>query len=110
MTAAMVDIAWNGAEAVGLQAERDYTVVLMDCIMLVMRGVEATERIRDGSANVWNPDIPIIGITASAFQSNREACMLAGMSDWITKPVSAEALREIVLKWAYGAVAEPLAA
>lgn len=105
-----VDTAWNGAEAIKFLAERDYAVVLMDCIMPVMTGVEATKRIRDGSAKARNPNIPIIGITANAYQSNCNACMLAGMSDWITKPVGAEALREIVLKWAYSAVGEPLAA
>ena len=45
------------------------------------------------------PDIPIIAITANAFQANADACKLAGMNDYMTKPVSAAALRAVTLKW-----------
>ncbi len=56
--------------------------------------------IRSGTSGALNPDIPIIAITANAFPSNADACKLAGMNDYLTKPVSAVALREVVQKWA----------
>ena len=66
--------------------------------MPVMGGAEATRLIRSGTTNARNPEIPIIAITANAFQTNAETCKLAGMNDYITKPVSAAALREAVQK------------
>ena len=68
--------------------------------MPVMGGAEATRLIRSGTTNARNPEIPIIAITANAFQTNAETCKLAGMNDFITKTVSAVALREVDQKWA----------
>ena len=93
------DVASNGAEAIDFLSRTDYALVLMDCLMPVMDGVEATKRIRDGSANARDPDIPIIAITADVMQENFNACKLAGMNDWITKPVRSAALRESVERW-----------
>jgi len=95
-----VDVVWNGAEAIEALSKTDYALVLMDCLMPVMGGVETTRLIRSGTSGALNPDIPIIAITANAFQSNADACKLAGMNDYLTKPVSAVALREAVQKWA----------
>ena len=95
-----VDVVWNGAEAIEALSKEDYALVLMDCLMPIMNGAEATRLIRSGSTNARDPKIPIIAITANAFQSNADACKLAGMNDYLTKPVSAVALREVALKWA----------
>ena len=95
-----LDIVSNGVEAIEALSKTDYALVLMDCLMPVMGGAEATRLIRSGSTNARNPEIPIIAITANAFQANAETCKLAGMNDYITKPVSAAALREAVQKWA----------
>ena len=95
-----LDIVSNGVEAIEALAKSDYALVLMDCLMPVMGGAETTRLIRSGSTNARDPEIPIIAITANAFQSNADACKLAGMNDYITKPVSAVALREVVQKWA----------
>jgi CheY-like chemotaxis protein len=94
-----VDIVCNGAEAIEALSKTDYSLVLMDCIMPEMGGIEATRLIREGTTNARDPKIPIIAITADAFQTNADACKLAGMNDFITKPVSAVALREAVQKW-----------
>ncbi len=95
----IMDIVTNGAEAIEALAKADYALVLMDCLMPVMGGAEATRLIRSGTTNARNPVIPIIAITANAFQTNADTCKLAGMNDYITKPVSAVALREVVQKW-----------
>ena len=94
-----LDIVCNGAEAIEALSKTDYALVLMDCSMPVMGGAETTRLIRSGAANAHNPEIPIIAITANAFQSNADACKLAGMSDYIVKPVRAVKLREVVQKW-----------
>lgn len=94
-----VDVAQNGREALLALAERDYALVLMDCLMPVMSGVEAARQIRAGSAGVRNPNIPIVGISANAFRDNQCQCLAAGMNDWISKPVTALALLEIVERW-----------
>jgi CheY-like chemotaxis protein len=95
-----LDIVSNGVEAIEALSKTDYALVLMDCLMPVMGGAEATRLIRSGATDARNPEIPIIAITANAFQANAETCKLAGMNDYITKPVSAAALREAVQKWA----------
>lgn len=94
-----VDVACNGAEAIEATSMKDYALVLMDCRMPVMSGLEATKRIRNGSALSRNPNIPIIALTADVLQSNQEACIAAGMNDWATKPISPAALTLIVQKW-----------
>ena len=94
-----MDIVSNGVEAIEALSKSDYALVLMDCLMPVMGGAETTRLIRSGTTNARNPGIPIIAITANAFQANADACKLAGMSEYITKPVSAVALRETVQKW-----------
>ena len=94
-----VDVASNGAEAIDFLSRTDYALVLMDCLMPVMDGIEATKRIRDGSAGTRDPGILIIAITANVMPENLSACKLAGMNDWITKPVRSATLRESVERW-----------
>jgi len=79
-----LDIVSNGVEAIEALTKTDYALVLMDCLMPVMGGAEATRLIRSGSTNARNPEIPIIAITANAFQENAETCKLAGMNDYIS--------------------------
>lgn len=80
-----VDIAQNGSDALLALDCRHYDLVLMDCMMPEMDGCEATRRLRNlgghGSA------IPVIAMTASAFDDDRVACLTAGMNDFISKPV-----------------------
>ncbi len=93
-----VDIASNGVEAVEATSMKDYALVLMDCRMPLMSGLDATRLIRSSSLS-RNRSIPIIAFTADGLESNHKACLAAGMNDWITKPISPAALIQVVEKW-----------
>jgi PAS domain S-box-containing protein len=88
-----VDIAENGEKALAALAAVDYDVVLMDCQMPVLDGFKTTRRLRR-SSSVRNPAIPVIALTANAMQGDREECLAAGMNDYLSKPLSDQAVRE----------------
>ncbi|MBS1161775.1 MAG: response regulator [Proteobacteria bacterium] len=90
-------IANNGQEAVVRYAERSFDVILMDMQMPVMSGIEATRRIRHYEKQSALPHTPIIAMTANAMQSDRDACLAAGMDDYLAKPISAKELLEKLL-------------
>lgn len=93
-----VDLAANGREAVALAQRVRYDVILMDCQMPEMDGFEATkELLHSGGASTGRP---IIAMTANAMAGDREACLAAGMSDYLAKPVTTEALRAKLEEWA----------
>jgi PAS domain S-box-containing protein len=85
-----VDLATNGAEAVDAVARTPYDVVLMDCLMPVMDGYEATARIRALPGAVGR--IPIVAVTASAMSDDRDRCLASGMDDHVSKPLDPTAL------------------
>jgi CheY-like chemotaxis protein/HPt (histidine-containing phosphotransfer) domain-containing protein len=89
----------DGAEALKALAAIPYDLVLMDVQMPVMDGLEATHRIRNGQSGVMRHGIPIIAMTAHAMHGDRERCLEAGMNDYVTKPVSPQALAEALDKW-----------
>ncbi len=90
------DLATNGAEAVRLAGCRSYSAVLMDIRMPVMDGYAATEAIRRAEGD--NRHTPIIAMTASAQQSDRDHCLAIGMDDYIPKPFSPTELSEVVTR------------
>jgi two-component system sensor histidine kinase/response regulator len=96
---ASVDLAVNGREAVEIvdQANGEYHAVLMDVQMPEMDGVEATRKLREHYSPV---QLPIIAMTAHAFQEERDRCFAAGMNDYLTKPVTAERLTAALSRWA----------
>jgi PAS domain S-box-containing protein len=101
-----VDAVANGAEAIESLATIPYDLVLMDVQMPVMDGLEATRKIRkaEGSRRKAAGDevadfIPIIALTAHAMQSDRERCLAAGMNDYVSKPISVQALAAVLDKW-----------
>lgn len=85
-----VTVAENGQIAVDLLQIRNFDVVLMDMMMPVMDGLEATRRIRESEKNHRTP---IIAMTANAMEADRDRCIAAGMDDYISKPIRAPALR-----------------
>jgi CheY-like chemotaxis protein len=78
-------------------AGESFDAILMDCQMPVMDGYEAARQIRQAERN--GRHVPIIAITAHAMEGDRERCLLAGMDDYITKPVNREALVMALKKW-----------
>jgi signal transduction histidine kinase/CheY-like chemotaxis protein/tetratricopeptide (TPR) repeat protein len=90
------DVASNGMEAVESVGRQTYDVVLMDVQMPEMDGLEATRRI---VAKYPLGDRPrIVAMTANAMQGDREACLAAGMDDYVTKPIRVEALVEALMQ------------
>lgn len=77
----------NGREALEALAQEDFDVVLMDCQMPEMDGYEATRRVRRSTGDFRNATIPIIALTANAYLSDREECLAAGMTDFLSKPI-----------------------
>ncbi len=99
------DIAVNGREAVELSQRQAYDLVLMDCHMPEMSGFEATAEIRRlEQLETRNPRrIPIIALTASVVQEERNRCYSAGMNDFLAKPFQPQDLRQMLVRWS-GAV------
>ncbi|MEO0584341.1 MAG: response regulator [Bacteroidota bacterium] len=85
-----VDIASNGKEAIELLEKQEYDVVFMDLHMPVMDGRDATRIIRDPQSHVLNHRIPIIGLSADAFNKTRDELLQLGMNDFLTKPVEVQ--------------------
>ena len=92
-----VDVAANGREARDMSDQLPYDVILMDCQMPEMDGYEATAEIRkrEGPAR----HTPIVAMTAGAMAADRERCLQAGMDGYLSKPVSAQQLREMLGKF-----------
>ena len=90
------DVASNGAEALRLVEKHDYDLVLMDVQMPVMDGLSATRSIR---ALPGREDLPILAMTANAFNEDRQACLEAGMNDHFAKPYDPETLYAAMIKW-----------
>ncbi len=93
------DVVANGQEAINALQIMPYDLVLMDCQMPEMDGFEATRSIRQGGAKALNAEIPIIAMTAFTMRGDKEKCIQAGMSDFISKPVQQKELTELLARW-----------
>ncbi len=94
-----VDAVADGTEAIEALKTIPYDLVLMDVQMPQLDGLEATRIIRDPQSPVINHQIPVVAMTANAMRGDRERCLEAGMNDYVSKPVSPQALVEALNKW-----------
>ncbi len=94
-----VDVVDNGVAAVRAVAQTEYDLVLMDCQMPEMDGYEAARRIRREEEDNAGSRLPIIALTANAVKGDREACLAAGMDDYLAKPFTQKQLHGTMLRW-----------
>ncbi len=91
--------AIDGAEAIKVLARESVDLVLMDCQMPVMDGYQATRAIRDHEARTRTPRVPIVALTADAFDDDALKARKAGMDAHLAKPYTREALRDVLMQW-----------
>lgn len=89
---AVIDTAVNGVKAIEKLKENHYDVVLMDVMMPIMGGLEATRIIR----NELHQDVPIIGVSAASLQEDVDEGLAAGMNEYLSKPVDFDQLTEVL--------------
>ena len=95
-----VRIVENGRQAVEAAESDPYDLILMDLHMPEMDGLEATRRIRHWERNARRPaPLPIIALTANALAGDRETCLAAGMTDYLSKPVTRDALVSVLSRY-----------
>jgi PAS domain S-box-containing protein len=91
-------IVGDGIEAVDAVRGERFSMVFMDCHMPNMDGFTATRTIRAAEAGTGD-HVPIVAMTANAFKEDREACLAAGMDDYLSKPVRMDDLRAMTQRW-----------
>ncbi|KAK4190554.1 putative signal transduction histidine-protein kinase [Podospora australis] len=101
-----VSAAWNGKEALdylraakaGIQRKPD--IILMDVQMPLIDGYKCTHLLRHHIPyKAYVEDVPIVAMTASAIQGDKEKCMRAGMDDYLSKPVKSKILERMLVRW-----------
>ena len=97
--ACVIDVAENGQQALDLFFRHDYAMVLMDCEMPLMDGLAATSRIRQLEKRHGRKAVPIVALTAHAFEAAREKCLAVGMNDFLSKPFGHNEIYRLVEKW-----------
>ncbi|MEL6347355.1 MAG: ATP-binding protein [Myxococcota bacterium] len=84
----------NGRAAVDAFKSRTFDIVLMDCQMPEMDGLEASRQIRIFEAQIGQETVPIVALTANVLDGDREACLDAGMTDYLSKPIDRDKLAQ----------------
>ena len=92
----IAELAPDGAQALAALRRADYDLILMDVSMPEMDGFEATRRIRAGDAGPVARRSPIVAMTANAMEGDRDKCLVAGMDDYLSKPIDVGALEKIL--------------
>lgn len=95
-----VSLVSDGAQAVQAASRTGFAAILMDCRLPVLDGYEATRQIRGMNGGTR---VPIIALTANALQGDREACLEAGMNDYLAKPFKRADLQRVLQRWLGGA-------
>jgi two-component system, sensor histidine kinase and response regulator len=96
-----IEVARNGKEAIDILENGSFDLILMDVQMPEMDGFEATAIIRERET-ITGTHIPIIAMTAHAMKGDRERCLESGMDDYVSKPVQAKTLFEVIEKTVSG--------
>ena len=95
-----VTVVSNGAQAIQSCELEKYDLIFMDCQMPVLDGYIATMQIKEGASA--NSSTPVVALTASALEGDREKCLCHGMDDYISKPVRQDQLYNALNRWASG--------
>ncbi|MCC6415073.1 MAG: response regulator [Opitutaceae bacterium] len=90
------ELVSTGTEAVRRGLDEPWAAILMDCHMPSMDGYDATRELR---RQLQGRRLPIIAITANAMSADREACLAAGMDDFLAKPVRLDDLQHCLRRW-----------
>jgi CheY-like chemotaxis protein len=94
-----VEVVSTGTEAVAAVKRGKFDIVLMDCHMPEMDGLDATRAVREWEGAAGSSRLPIIAVTASVYDGDRERCLAAGMVDFLGKPYTAEQLGAVLDRW-----------
>lgn len=97
-----VTLVNDGSQALTALESGVFDLVLMDCYMPVLDGYEATRKIR---ASESDARVPVLALTASAMLEDKQACLAAGMDDFLTKPISKAALKTALRQWVWDSAA-----
>ena len=89
----------NGKEALGMLEDKEFDLILMDCMMPVLDGYETTTAWREQEAAEGEERIPIIAMTASVVEGEQQKCLACGMDDYLSKPVKLEELDAKMRQW-----------
>lgn len=92
-----IDIANNGKEALDMVKKNRYNLIIMDLMMPVMDGLEATAEIRKYESD-FSYSTPIIGLTANTFDADREKCLKHGMNEYMAKPFELDLFMYLIKK------------
>ena len=95
----LIDCATNGQQALAAIVQHHYDLVLMDCQLPGMDGLETTRCLRQQEQQQHVARLPIIAMTANAQRGDRERCLAAGMDDYVTKPVERTVLIQVLSRW-----------
>jgi CheY-like chemotaxis protein len=96
------DVATNGTQALERIRNHPYKVILMDVEMPEMNGFETTRRVRLMEEELSRQATPIVAMTAYALAGDRERCLAAGMTDYLSKPFNPEELRDKITGYMNG--------
>jgi len=99
-----IDTAENGQEAINKFLHVKYDMILMDCMMPIIDGYQATKEIRRIEKENKLEMTPVIAVTANATDDDKKKCFDAGMNDFISKPIKREIVEERLIKWSRGNV------
>ncbi len=92
------DLVGSGIDALSAIAKKQYDLVLMDCFMPELNGFETTRRIRAEEVKTGK-HLPIVAVTANAMMGDEEKCLIAGMDDYIAKPIVDKIFVEVLSQW-----------